>query len=95
MQLDDAMHHSLGGMFVSLYRIILVDDEEEIREGIKQKMDWKGNGFELVGAAENGREALEMAEAVHPDVVMTDIKMPFMDGLELGRRLCECRGSSW
>lgn len=54
---------------MSLYRIILADDEEEIRDGIKRKIDWAGNGFELVGSAENGQEALEMAESLHPDVV--------------------------
>ena len=74
---------------MSLYRILLADDEEEIRTGIKCKIDWAGNGFELVGTAENGQEALEMAENLHPDVVMTDIKMPFMDGLTLGKRLLE------
>ena len=74
---------------MSLYRVMLVDDEEEIRDGIRRKIDWKGNGFELVASAENGQEALELAEQLHPDVVMTDIKMPFMDGLTLGKRLCE------
>lgn len=74
---------------MSLYRIMLADDEEEIRDGIRRKIDWEGIGFELVGSAENGQEALEMAEALHPDVVMTDIKMPFMDGLTLGKRLAE------
>lgn len=72
-----------------LYRIMLVDDEEEIREGIKRKIDWTGNGFELVATAENGQEALEQAELLHPDVVITDIKMPFMDGLTLGKLLAE------
>lgn len=74
---------------MSLYSIILADDEEEIRYGIKRKIDWEANGFELVGTAENGQEALELAENLHPDVVMTDIKMPFMDGLTLGKRLLE------
>ena len=68
---------------MELYRVLLVDDEEDIRVGISQKMDWAGLGFTLVGQAENGRDALELAESLKPDVVLTDIKMPFMDGLEL------------
>ena len=69
------------------YRVLLADDEEEIRAGISRKIDWASLGFELVGEAENGEVALELAEQLHPDVVLTDIKMPFMDGLELCRRL--------
>lgn len=69
------------------YRVLLVDDEEDIRVGISRKMDWAALGFALVGEAENGQEALELAEALEPDVVLTDIKMPFMDGLELCRIL--------
>ena len=74
---------------VFLYSIMLVDDEAEIRDGIQRKIDWAGSGFTFVGSAENGQEALELAESLHPDVVMTDIKMPFMDGLTLGRHLTE------
>jgi two-component system, response regulator YesN len=69
------------------YRLLLVDDEEEIREGIIRKLDWESLGYIVVGDAENGLEALEKAEHLHPDVVMTDIKMPFMNGLELGEKL--------
>ena len=69
------------------YRVLLVDDEEDIRVGISRKMDWAALGFTLVGEAENGQEALELADALEPDVVLTDIKMPFMDGLELCRIL--------
>ena len=69
------------------YRVLLADDEEEIRAGISRKIDWASLGFLLVGEAENGEVALELAEQLHPDVVLTDIKMPFMDGLELCRRL--------
>ena len=69
------------------YRVLLADDEEEIRAGISRKIDWTGLGFALVGEAENGAEALELSEQLKPDVVLTDIKMPFMDGLELCRRL--------
>ena len=69
------------------YRVLLADDEEEIRTGISRKIDWASLGFCLVGEAGNGAEALELAEQLQPDVVLTDIKMPFMDGLELCRRL--------
>ena len=69
------------------YRVLLADDEEEIRVGISRKIDWTALGFALVGEAGNGEEALELAEQLRPDVVLTDIKMPFMDGLELCRRL--------
>ena len=76
-----------GGFHMEEYRVLLADDEEEIRVGISRKIDWPGLGFVLVGEAGNGEEALELAEQLHPDVVLTDIKMPFMDGLELCRHL--------
>ena len=69
------------------YRVLLADDEEEIRSGISRKIDWASLGLTLVGEAGNGEEALELAEQLRPDVVLTDIKMPFLDGLELCRRL--------
>lgn len=65
------------------YKVLLVDDEEEIRSGISRRIDWNALGLELVGEAENGADALEIAELLHPDIVLTDIQMPFMDGLEL------------
>lgn len=72
---------------MNLYKMILVDDEEDVRESIEKKVDWKSLGFQLVGSVSNGEEALELAEQIHVDVVMTDIKMPFMDGLTLCARL--------
>lgn len=71
------------------YKVLLADDEEDIRVGISQKMDWAGLGFTLVGEAANGQDALELAESLLPDVILTDIKMPFLDGLELCRILTE------
>ncbi len=79
---------------MGLYKIMIVDDEEEIRLGIIKKIDWNENGFIVVGDAENGQEALEKAEKLQPDVIMTDIKMPFMDGLELGKKLVELMPST-
>lgn len=74
---------------MSLYRILLVDDEEEIRQGMIRKFDWKANGFEIVGDAENGQDAFEKTEKLRPDVIITDIKMPFMDGLTLCKKVYE------
>ncbi len=69
------------------YSILLVDDEEEVLDVIKAKIDWEGLGFTVMGSASNGVKALELAEINQPDVVITDIRMPYMDGLELSRRL--------
>lgn len=72
-----------------MYKIMVVDDEEEIRKGIIKKMDWSALGYDVVGEAENGQEVLEKAEVLQPDVIMTDIRIPFMDGLELGQKLAK------
>lgn len=74
---------------MELYNILLVDDETDALEAMKKKIDWEALGFCLAGTAENGQEALEMAEQLHVDVVMTDIKMPYMDGLTLCKKLKE------
>ncbi|MDE6662421.1 MAG: response regulator [Lachnospiraceae bacterium] len=74
---------------MSLYRIMLVDDEEEVRKAIIRKMDWEQLGFEVVGDAENGEDALEKLEQFEPDVVITDIRMPYMDGLTLTAKIRE------
>lgn len=74
---------------MSLYRIMLVDDEEEVRKAMIRKMDWERLGFSVVGDAENGEDALEKIEQLEPDVVMTDIRMPYMDGLTLTARIRE------
>ena len=79
---------------MNLYKLMIVDDEEEIRLGVIKKINWEENGFIDVGDAENGKEALELAEKIHPDVIMTDIKMPFMDGLELGKRVADIMPST-
>lgn len=72
---------------MELYRIILVDDEEEVRKSIIHKIDWNEVGFQVVGDAENGEDALEKIELLEPDVVLTDIRMPYMDGLTLSEKI--------
>lgn len=76
---------------MGLYKVMLVDDEEAARKAIEKKLKWDELGFQVIATAENGEEALELAEKLQPDVVMTDIKMPFMDGLSLCRKLKESR----
>ncbi|CBK74460.1 Response regulator containing CheY-like receiver domain and AraC-type DNA-binding domain [Butyrivibrio fibrisolvens 16/4] len=70
-----------------MYNVMLVDDEEEVRLAIEKKINWEELGFKVVGTAENGYEALDMALERRPDVVMTDINMPFMNGLEFSKQL--------
>ena len=69
--------------------LILVDDEQQIRESISELLDWKKLGFNFLGAAENGLDALQLIEKKTPDVLITDIKMPVMDGIELAQRVRE------
>ena len=67
------------------YKVFFVEDEIVTREGIRDKVDWRGNGFEFCGEAPDGEIALPLLQTIRPDVLITDIKMPFMDGLELSR----------
>lgn len=76
---------------MELYKILLVDDEEEVRTSMIKKIEWEKLGFQVVGDAENGEDALEKVSLLDPDLVLTDIKMPYMDGLKLAERLREER----
>ena len=69
------------------YTILLVDDEEEVVQAIMKKINWESLGFSVIGYACNGVKAFEMVEEYQPDVIMTDIRMPYMDGLELSNRI--------
>ncbi|MFC4809960.1 response regulator [Paenibacillus sp. GCM10023250] len=64
-----------------MYRLLIVDDEPEIRLGLKLKIDAAGLGLELAGEASNGLEALELLERTPVDIVLTDMNMPLMDGV--------------
>ncbi|SFE96376.1 two-component system, response regulator YesN [Paenibacillus algorifonticola] len=72
-----------------MYKVLLVDDEIFVRRGLMNLMDWKALGYEICGEAENGAEALKQIERLKPDVVMADIRMPMLDGLELIRAVAE------
>ena len=69
----------------SMLKVFLVEDEYVIREAIRTTVDWNANGFELSGEAGDGEKACQMILKCRPDVLITDIRMPFMDGLELSR----------
>jgi len=69
-----------------MLKIFLVEDEFVVREGIKN-IDWASHGYEFCGEASDGELALPQIEKLQPDVVITDIKMPFMDGIELSRHI--------
>ena len=68
-------------------KVFLVDDEIVIREGIRESFPWDETPYTLVGEAPDGEMALPMIRDTNPDIVITDIKMPFMDGIELCRIL--------
>ena len=64
-----------------MYRVMIVDDEPLILAGIASLLDWKEYGCEISGKAANGQQALKLMEEQKPDIVITDIKMPGMDGI--------------
>lgn len=66
-----------------MYSVFIVDDEPIVLEGIRTKIDWEASGFTFAGEAGDGEIALSMIHEIKPDILITDIKMPFMDGLEL------------
>ncbi len=70
-----------------MYKVFLVDDEIVIREGIRNNVRWEACGFALCGEAPDSEIALSMVQELKPDILITDIRMPFMDGLELCRRV--------
>ncbi len=68
-----------------MLKVFLVEDEFVVREGIKKNIDWSAHGYEFCGEASDGELAFPMIQKLKPDIVITDIKMPFMDGLTLSR----------
>lgn len=77
-----------------MYTIVVADDEEDLRKTIIRKIDWETIGFQVVGEAENGVEALELVAKTEPDLLLTDIRMPFISGLELAQQVREVRPST-
>lgn len=74
---------------MDLYKVLLVDDESMILKGMEEGINWQEFGFEVAGTASNGQEAWEMIQNDRPDILISDIRMPFMNGLELVKTLNE------
>jgi len=72
-----------------MLKVVIVDDEMLVRVGLKSTIHWEENGFIIVGEAANGEEALSVCQDVLPDIILTDIKMPYMNGLEFHKKLSE------
>ncbi len=70
-----------------MYSVFIVDDEHIVLEGIRNTIDWENSQFTFAGEASDGELALSMIHEMKPDILITDIKMPFMDGLELAKIL--------
>ncbi len=64
-------------------KVVIVDDEQFVREGLRSLIDWEGCGYEILAEADNGEDALNIINVAKPDLVITDIRMPVLDGLEL------------
>ena len=73
------------------YTVVVADDEDELREAVCTMIPWQDFGFCLVGSASNGLDALQLVEKHAPDLLLTDIRMPFISGIELARQVREVR----
>ncbi len=70
-----------------MLKAMIIDDEDYIREGLKKIIDWNGYGFYICGEASNGFRGMTQVRELNPDLVIVDVKMPIMDGLEMIRNL--------
>ncbi len=73
-----------------MFTILLVDDDAVFRTQMKSRMDWEKEGYVIVSEARNGREAIECIETCRPDIIITDISMPVINGIELIDYVSEC-----
>ncbi|UJF31730.1 response regulator [Paenibacillus hexagrammi] len=66
-----------------MFKLLIADDDVWIREGIKRSIPWEQYNIQIVGVAADGLEAWELIQNVKPDILLSDIRMPFIDGLKL------------
>lgn len=76
-----------------MYKVLLVDDEPMIREGLRTLLEWESLGYEVVDTAANGKDALQKCEQHDLDLIIVDIRMPEMNGLELIKKIRENGGT--
>lgn len=70
-------------------RIVIIDDHKLVREGLRSLLDGMDKPWDVVGGGANGHEAIELAERLKPDIVLMDVAMPDMNGIEAARRILE------
>ena len=68
-------------------KVLIIDDEFIMRQGMKHMLEWEKEGFQIVGEATNGQEGLDLIEKLEPDIVLADIVMPVLDGIEFSQIL--------
>lgn len=70
-----------------MHKLVIIDDEYLAREGLRKTIDWASHGIALVGEATNGAEGYELIQKLKPDIILSDAKMPVLNGLDLAKRL--------
>ena len=70
-----------------MFQVMIVDDEKAIRENLPALINFEAHGFRVCGTAKNGQDALEKWESCRPDLIILDVRMPVMDGLEAARTI--------
>lgn len=66
-------------------KVLIAEDEFIMRQGIKHMINWESEGFTIVGEATNGKEALDLIEEVRPNIIISDIVMPILDGVDFSK----------
>lgn len=70
-----------------MWKLLIADDEPKIRRGLRKIIDWNSHGVQVIGEAEDGEVALDLIEKLKPDIILLDINMPFLNGLNLLEKL--------